>query len=180
MFSQASVILFTGEGCLADTPRADTPPLQTPPPPQHTHPGQTPPRGRLLQRTVHILLECILVHLYIDRWHLCRTEWTVSTSWRVWPRASSSRWADWASLSWIRPTNRRLLDSTGSSSCASRSSASSSHSLCAGSSWEWNYREYQSFTARKRSCAKVMFLHLSVSHSVHRGWGVFHHAMGQL
>ena len=25
------------------------------------------------------------------------------------------------------------------------------------------------FTARKRSCGKVMFLHLSVSHSVHRG-----------
>ena len=24
-------------------------------------------------------------------------------------------------------------------------------------------------TARKRSCGKVMFLHLSVSHSVHRG-----------
>ena len=25
------------------------------------------------------------------------------------------------------------------------------------------------FTVRKRSCGKVMFLHLSVSHSVHRG-----------
>ena len=45
-------------------------------------------------------------------------------------------------------------------------------------------------TARKRSCGKVMFLHLSVSrfcsqgmsvsYSVHRGWGVSQHAMGQL
>ena len=26
-------------------------------------------------------------------------------------------------------------------------------------------------TAHKRSCGKVMFLHLSVSHSVHGGWG---------
>ena len=44
MFSQASVILFTGGGCLADTLG------QTPPPPE-----------TLLQRTVRILLECILV-----------------------------------------------------------------------------------------------------------------------
>ena len=28
------------------------------------------------------------------------------------------------------------------------------------------------FAVRKRSCGKVMFLHLSVSHSVHRGGGV--------
>ena len=28
---------------------------------------------------------------------------------------------------------------------------------------------YDVITARKRSCRKVMFLHLSVSHSVHRG-----------
>ena len=28
------------------------------------------------------------------------------------------------------------------------------------------------FTARKRSCSKVMFLHLSVSHFIHRG-GVY-------
>ena len=31
------------------------------------------------------------------------------------------------------------------------------------------YILYVVFTARKRSCGKVMFLHLSVSHSVHRG-----------
>ena len=31
---------------------------------------------------------------------------------------------------------------------------------------------YYVFTARKRSCGKVMFLHLSVSHSVHMGVGV--------
>ena len=29
-------------------------------------------------------------------------------------------------------------------------------------------------TARKRSCGKVMFLHLSVSHSVHRGVSAIH------
>ena len=29
------------------------------------------------------------------------------------------------------------------------------------------------FSARKRSCRKVMFLHLSVSHSVHRVGGVY-------
>ena len=41
MFSQASIILFTG-GCLADTPRADTPWADTPC--GQTHPtGQTPP-----------------------------------------------------------------------------------------------------------------------------------------
>ena len=28
------------------------------------------------------------------------------------------------------------------------------------------------FYRPQRSCEKVMFLHLSVSHSVHRGWGV--------
>ena len=52
IFSQASVILSTGE-CLADTPgthpRADT--LL----------GRHPPGRQLLQRTVRILLECILV-----------------------------------------------------------------------------------------------------------------------
>ena len=35
------------------------------------------------------------------------------------------------------------------------------------------------FTARKRSCGKVMFLHLSVSHSVHRGGAVSQHEMGR-
>ena len=46
-----SVIPLTGGGCLADTsPQADTP-------------GQTqPPSRQLLQRTVRILLECILVY----------------------------------------------------------------------------------------------------------------------
>ena len=40
----------------ADTSRADTPPEQTPPPPSR----------RLLQQTVRILLECILVRSLID------------------------------------------------------------------------------------------------------------------
>ena len=35
-------------------------------------------------------------------------------------------------------------------------------------------------TGPNSSCGKVMFLHLSVSHSVHRGWGVSQYAMGQL
>ena len=90
MFLHLSVILFTEGGCLADTPQADSPwadtplPRQTPqidPPDtpgiplgrpqadplgrsQRPTPGQTPwadPPGRwLLQRMVHILLECIL------------------------------------------------------------------------------------------------------------------------
>ena len=34
------------------------------------------------------------------------------------------------------------------------------------------YILYVVFTARKRSCGNVMFLHLSVSHSVHRGEGM--------
>ena len=65
MFSQTSVILFTwgvdtpywaGTPLWPDTPWADMPPKQTPPP------GQTPPLSRwLLQRTVCILLECILI-----------------------------------------------------------------------------------------------------------------------
>ena len=72
MFSQASVILFTW-GCIPACTRADTPGqmLSDNPPPPGRHwqtppPGQTPPRQtplprRPLQRTVRILLECILV-----------------------------------------------------------------------------------------------------------------------
>ena len=80
MFLHVSVILFPG-GWLAETPQADTlspwadtpqadtlwvdTPWQTPPgqtPPRQTPPGQTPPHPerRPLQRTVRILLECIL------------------------------------------------------------------------------------------------------------------------
>ena len=45
---------------LADNPRVDTPsPGQTPP--RQTPPGRHPPGRRVMQRTVHILLECILV-----------------------------------------------------------------------------------------------------------------------
>ena len=70
-----SVILSTGR-CLADTPTAGTPWADTRPLGRHPlgrHPsGQTPqadtpwadtplPQGRPLQRTVRILLECILV-----------------------------------------------------------------------------------------------------------------------
>ena len=87
MFLHPSVILFTGGVCLSacwDThplrhrhppgqtpPRADTSPgrhlgrhLQQTPPWADTPLGQTPPSlpsRRLLQRTVRILLECILV-----------------------------------------------------------------------------------------------------------------------
>ena len=92
MFSQASVILFTGEECLTDThkPLADTflgrhIPGQTPPYPSRHPPRQTlptpPPPGRhcpgnthnlsrrLLLWTVHILLEYILVlHNAINIW----------------------------------------------------------------------------------------------------------------
>ena len=53
MFSQASVVLFTGGGGgtpLGRNPQADTPLGRHPPPPR-----------RLLQRTVRILLECIHV-----------------------------------------------------------------------------------------------------------------------
>ena len=86
MFLHLSVILSTGGGFLADTlprapwadthptcgPWADTHPRQTPPgqtPPGHHPSGQTaPPSGRqLLQRTVRILLECILVSIVFKR-----------------------------------------------------------------------------------------------------------------
>ena len=68
MFLHLSVILFTGVGrCTppqvhppTDTPQADTPP------PGHTPPGQTSTPRRPLQRTVCILLECILVKLCIQ------------------------------------------------------------------------------------------------------------------
>ena len=82
MFSQASVILSTGgRGCVADPPppsdpQSDTPWTDTPgrpPPPGRPPRADTPwadtpsacwdthtPR-RPLQRTIHILLECILV-----------------------------------------------------------------------------------------------------------------------
>ena len=70
MFSQASVILSTGvcvsQHALGQTPTlADTPLGRHPPADplgRHTLPGQTPPSPRQpLQRTVRILLECILV-----------------------------------------------------------------------------------------------------------------------
>ena len=85
LFSQASVILFTGGGVSARHPLGRQPPTfpgqtptrQTPLPhadtplgrqTPHLPPGQTPfpradtpPRRWLLQRTVRILLECILV-----------------------------------------------------------------------------------------------------------------------
>ena len=55
-----------------DTPLgSDTPQEQTPPPPRsRPHrsrypPGADPPERRLLLPTVHILLECILVYIYI-------------------------------------------------------------------------------------------------------------------
>ena len=71
MFSQTSVILSRGLEVYiplgrhphADTPLGRHPPWQTPPrqtSPLHRHPGQTPPIWPL-QRTVRILLECILV-----------------------------------------------------------------------------------------------------------------------
>ena len=88
MFSQASVILFTGGvypsihwGRPPDTPFwVDTllgshfPPGRHPPwtgtpwadTPQADTPGRHPPR-RPLQRTVHILLECNLVHFCVTR-----------------------------------------------------------------------------------------------------------------
>ena len=85
MFSQASVILFTGGACIPAC-TGQTPPGQTPPPPCpvhswiHTHPCQVHagihPR-RPLQRTVRILLECILVrqcnYLYWDL--TCQVGW---------------------------------------------------------------------------------------------------------
>ena len=71
IFTQASVILFTGGG-VADTPKADTSPGQTPPCPVHA--GIHPPR-RPLQRTVRILLECILVTFtYLPRFQ-CDAKW---------------------------------------------------------------------------------------------------------
>ena len=78
MFSQASVILFTEGVCIPACTGAEPPsPRQTFPeqtdiplgrhfpgrhlPPGRHPPGQTPPRWPL-QRTVRILLKCILVH----------------------------------------------------------------------------------------------------------------------
>ena len=72
MFSQASVILSTGVGVHIPltrhpmhTPRTH-PALTHTPFPGHTHththtPWTPPPLRRLLQQTVHILLECILI-----------------------------------------------------------------------------------------------------------------------
>ena len=71
MFLHVSVILCTGWGCGRQTPPGSQPPQQTDTPGQADNlpptqadtptPGQADtPRG-LLQRTVRILLECILV-----------------------------------------------------------------------------------------------------------------------
>ena len=59
MFLHLSVMLFTGGRC---TPPRKTPLLRQTPPDRHP-PGQTPilPQGRPLQRTVRILLDCILI-----------------------------------------------------------------------------------------------------------------------
>ena len=70
LFSQASVILFTGGGGVSQHALGQTPPIpgQTTPPADITWadpPGQIPPppHQRSLQRTVRILLECIFVSI---------------------------------------------------------------------------------------------------------------------
>ena len=60
MFSQASVILFTGG--VSQHALGQTPPLGIYPLPDRHPPGRhTPSPRRPLQRTVRILLKCILV-----------------------------------------------------------------------------------------------------------------------
>ena len=61
MFSQASVILFTGVCVWQTPPWADTPPPGRQPLGRHLPADTPPPSRRLLQWTVRILLECILV-----------------------------------------------------------------------------------------------------------------------
>ena len=82
IFLHLSVILFTGGGlpqcmlgcppCQGDPPEGGTPlprrpPCQGDPPPrrppcQGDPPGRRPPRHTVNERSVHILLECILVY----------------------------------------------------------------------------------------------------------------------
>ena len=60
MFSQACVKKSVHGGvCIPSCTGADTPLGRHPP--RQTPPGQTPPSRRLLQRTVRILLECIVI-----------------------------------------------------------------------------------------------------------------------
>ena len=62
MFLHLSVILFTGQGVWADTASGRQPPRQTTPSPPDIHPPWAYTLRRwLLQRTVRILPECILV-----------------------------------------------------------------------------------------------------------------------
>ena len=75
MFSQASVILFTEGVSARHHPAGQTPcplgrhpPRQTPPPGKERHP---PPCRRLLQRTVRILLECIVYFFNHFSSYLC-------------------------------------------------------------------------------------------------------------
>ena len=83
MFSQASVILFTG-GCLPSarwdthTPHsqeAHLPPKSTTlgkhTPWEARPPGSTPPPRRPLQRAVRILLECFLVYINLRLFENC-------------------------------------------------------------------------------------------------------------
>ena len=79
MFLHLSVILFTGGGVhppLGRHPQAVTPPPGQTPSPRHTPPWvdtprQPPPPRRPLQRTVRILLECILVTFSFQKFISC-------------------------------------------------------------------------------------------------------------
>ena len=61
MFLHVSVILSTGGGSVSVHAGIPPPPNQGPSPEQTPPWEQTPPPRRLLLRTIHILLECILV-----------------------------------------------------------------------------------------------------------------------
>ena len=91
MFSQASVILFTGGGVYPSMHLGRHPPGQTPS--RQTPPGRQPPpppSRQLLQQTVRILLECILVTTYV----LSQIELSVSQR----ALSYSSMWSYFSSL----------------------------------------------------------------------------------
>ena len=88
VFTPVSHSVHRGRGCLADTPPGRHPPSWADTPSPRWHP---PPPRRPLQRTVRILLECILVQQKFWKLqdlgrHIHLYSWRSLPSWKFWIR----------------------------------------------------------------------------------------------
>ena len=95
MFSQACVKNSVHRGKVytplgKQNPRQDTPLAEppTPPPPADIPSADPPPPRQLLQRTVRILLKCILVKnvlsIKISKFNINYYDYIMSNSWHLW------------------------------------------------------------------------------------------------